>query len=144
MVYIPKNADAEAVRNSFSIAEIETLDFPISAPLRAWIRPNGAGFVEATDFGFALTQTTVPYATDVWQEWGASTFGFSVNGVSRSGIASLTSGGVDFVDLNNGVATSGSLFLNAVLPPTTGGVPETAHSRLWGRWLCRFVAAVAV
>jgi len=92
--------------------------------------------------------TTVPYATDVWQEWdldyvaGASTFGFSVNGVSRSGILSLTSGSVDFLEINNGVASSGSIFVDAVLPPTTGGVPEpstlgcaaVAFAALWRRW----------
>jgi len=61
---------------------------------------------------------------------GASTFGFSVNGVSRSGIASLTSGSVDFVEINNDVASSGLIFVDAVLPASTGGpdsgVPEPA------------------
>jgi hypothetical protein len=152
MVYIPKNADADAraqfildsgTRNSGS-ANFNTA--------RAWIRPNGAGFVETVGAGFATTETTVPYATDVWQEWdldyvvGASTFGFSVDGVSRSGITSLTSGSVDFVEINNGVASSGSIFVDAVLPASTGGpdsgVPEPStvgcgalgFAALWRRY----------
>ncbi len=152
MVYIPKNADADARGQFILDSGNRNLGFPDFSTAPAWIRPNGAGFVEAIGLGFTLIPTTVPYATDVWQEWdidyvvGASTFGFSVNGVSPSGIASLTSGSVDFFELNNGVASSGSLFVDAVLPPTTdgpgSGVPEPStfvcgavgFAALWRRY----------
>jgi hypothetical protein len=135
MVYIPKNADADARGQFILDSGNRALGFANSNTARAWIRPNGAGFVEAygldpTLLTPGIIPTTVPYATDVWQEWdldyvvGGSTFGFSVNGVSRSGIKSLTSGSVDFVEINNGVASSGSIFVDAVLPASTGGVPE--------------------
>jgi len=145
MVYIPSASDGDArlqMRVESGNRGLGVADFNTA---RAWVRPNGAGFVEAVGPGFGVTTTTVPYATDVWQEWdldyvvGASTFTVSVNGISATGLQSLSSGSVDFIEFDNGIQSPGSVFLDAV-NPGVASVPEPATVGLGAVGLCLLLA----
>jgi hypothetical protein len=73
--------------------------------------------------GLGTQGTGLTYLTNTWQEWdleyqvGASIFTVCVAGSCAGGFASPTVGDVSQLDLFNGSATSGSLFIDAV--PTT-------------------------
>jgi hypothetical protein len=111
-VYIPSSQNV-AFRGRF-LLEGSTLDFNSA---RAWVDINGAGFVNTVGTNFVTTTTSVPYLVNTWQEWsldyvvGASTFRFSVDGVSGSG-TSYTTGPVYDAEFINGSNTAGSFYLD--------------------------------
>jgi len=131
MVYLPSATDTDA-RGQFML---DDGDFNSA---RAWVRPNGAGHVEAVGPGFAVSDTGISYLTDQWQEWdlsyaiGSGTFSVTVGDVTVSGLSSPTSGAVAFADLFNGVGNpAGSFFLDAV-PQPSSGAPEPSGFFLGG------------
>ena len=84
MVYIP-SASNHPFRSVFSLIGDQANPY---STFRALASTNGSGLVKA--YNGAWMDTSVPYATDVWQQWGleyavnAPTFTVSVNGVSQN------------------------------------------------------------
>lgn len=133
MVYLPSAGDANA-RGQFILTNG---DFNTA---RAWVRPDGAGNVDAVGPGLVATDTGLNYVTDSWQLWeldyviGSSTFSVSIDNNSASGFTSYTSGVVNLIDLFNGNTTAGSFFLDAV----PQAVPEP------GTWAIAVLAVLTI
>jgi hypothetical protein len=118
MVYIPN--DGIDARAQFFM---DNGDFNTA---RAWMRPDGAGNVDAVGPGFVVTDTGLDYTPNTWQQWdleyaiGGSTFSVTVNGVTASGFASVTSGSISKAEMLNGSTVPGSFFLDALPVPEPG------------------------
>jgi len=125
------NFDSDVSARAQLILVGSSLDYTTAA---SWIRPNGAGFVATVDLslGSPVVNTSVPYAINTWQKWtmdyviGASTFSFSVDGMSGTGTTANT-GGVYGFYAANGNNAPGSFYLDAVVPE-----PSTMTMMLFG------------